>query len=144
PILWQARHGAQRSEAAEATAKNGDPVVVDEIQALQVFGRVLDVFQFRAAPITVDQFLISDAVAGRAADIRREDREPLAEHVLVEAAVGIAGAFLRLRPAVNREQRRIRSAAMLRLEQPRGDLTAIKRLETHQLRRDEFFVWYSG
>src|SRR5207244_10627234 len=91
---------------------------------------VLEVLQVAAAPVALDQLLVALAVAGRAADVRREDADAEAAQVLVERLV--PRPLLRLRPAVDRQHGRERPLALGPVE-PGGDLVAVEAVERDQL-----------
>src|SRR5207248_1613757 len=104
----------------------------------QPLRRVLPVPHVAAAPIALDQPLVALAVAGRAADIRREHRDTAADEVLVDGAVD--RTLLRLGPAVDRDDDRDTSVRVARAVQPRGDPAPVEARIADQLDRGELVL----
>jgi hypothetical protein len=60
---------------------------------------------------------MGEAVPGRAGDVRCEDGDALSEEILVEARVGVLGAFLGFGASVDRQQHGVWSACVRTVEQ---------------------------
>jgi hypothetical protein len=106
------------SKPAVARPVHGDLVRVCPLLCAQPGVRGREVVQVDAAPVAVDAGLPGAAIAGGAADVRREDGNAAVKQALVQRVV--AGAFLPFGAAVDGQQDRVRSGSG-RAVQPCGD-----------------------
>ncbi len=132
-MLREARHAREDGEAAVRAAEHADALTVDPVLGAKPLRSGLPVLQVDVAPVTVDHPLVRLAVAGRAADVRREDADPARAEILRERLV--ARALLRLGAAVDVQHDRVRPVDG-RTEQPGGDVEPVPARVRRELRLD--------